>query len=117
MFAQFLIPKTVIAVNGAGATLALGTAQGGLLQLTLGIEKVIEQQSVEVHLEGSVDGETWIEKPLAAFPQKFYVGNSVIVCDLAAHPEIAFVAVYDGDELAIETIPRIFDDPMVITNL
>ena len=91
MFAQFLIPKTVIAVHGLGAGLALGTAQGGLLQLTLGIENVIEQQSVEVHLEGSVDGEIWLEKPLAAFPQKFYVGNSVILCDLAAHPEIAYV--------------------------
>ena len=91
MFAQFLIPKMVIAGNGAGVGIALGAAQGGLLQLTLGIEKVIEQQSVEVHLEGSLDGETWIEKPLAAFPQKFYVGNSVVVCQLGAHPEIAFV--------------------------
>jgi len=61
------------------------------LQLTLAIEKTIEQQSIEVRLEGSLDGEVWLEKPLFAFPQKFYEGVSVMVCDLGGQPEIGFV--------------------------
>jgi hypothetical protein len=91
MFEQFLMPKMVVAGNGVGAAVALGTARGGVLQLTLEILSVIEQQSLEVRLEGSVDGETWGEKPLAAFPQKFYAGASVMVCDLGAHADVQFV--------------------------
>ncbi len=91
MFHHFLIPKSVLMGNGSGVAIALGDAAGRMLQLTLVIDAVIEQQSLEVHLEGSLDGETWIEAPLAAYPQKFYIGSSVMICDLAAHPEIRFV--------------------------
>lgn len=91
MFAHFLIPKSVVEGNGASAALALGEAAGQILQLTLVIDTVVEQQSLEVHVEGSLDGEAWIEKPLAAYPQKFYVGSSVLICDLAANPELRFI--------------------------
>lgn len=91
MMAAFLIPKSVIETNGAGSRVAVGEAKGGLLQLTLEILSVVEQESIEVHLEGSADGETWMDRPLAAFPQKFYAGASVLVCDLGRHPEVEFV--------------------------
>ena len=91
MFHHFLIPKSVLEGNGASSAIDLGEAAGKMLQLTLVIDAVIEQQSLEVHLEGSLDGETWIEQPLAAFPQKFYIGSSVMICDLAAHPELRFI--------------------------
>ena len=91
MFAQFLMPKMVVEGNGAAAAVPLGEARGGVLQLTLEIVQVIEQQSLEVRLEGSADGETWAEKPLAAFPQKFYAGAAVMICDLGGHPEVQFV--------------------------
>lgn len=91
MWAAFLIPKSRLEANGHGEAVALGLAQAATLQLTLAIEKTIEQQSIEVHLEGSVDGETWLEKPIFALPQKFYEGVSVVVCDLGAQPQIGFV--------------------------
>lgn len=91
MFHQFLIPKSVLEGNGSSHAVALGSAAGQMLQITLVIDSVIEQQSLEVHLEGSLDGEVWIEQPLAAFPQKFYVGSSAMICDLATHPELRFI--------------------------
>lgn len=91
MFAQFLIPKTSLDAAGVGPSFDLGLQQVGLLQLTLVIEKTVEQQSLDVWLEGSADGEQWQEKPVAAFPQKFYTGASVLVCDWAAQGELKFV--------------------------
>jgi hypothetical protein len=85
-FAAFLIPRQQIHANGHGP--ALPRPDSDLLQLTLVIESSQEQQSFEVFLEGSADGETWLEKPLAAFPQKFYPGSSAILCNLAAHPDV-----------------------------
>ncbi len=91
MFHHFLIPKSVLEGNGASPALALDHAAGQMLQLTLVIDSVVEQQSLEVHVQGSPDRESWIEKPLAAFPQKFYIGTSVLICDLAAHSELRFI--------------------------
>ena len=91
MFGQFLIPQSTIVGHGHGPAVALGSANSGLLQLTLVIEKIVEQQSLDIHIDGSLDGETWGEKPLAFFPQKFYTGNSAILVDLAAHPEITHI--------------------------
>ncbi len=75
-------------MNGTGASCELGAAQGGWIELTLVIEQVIEQQSLAVRIEGSEDGESWREKPLAEFPQKFYSGASVLRLDLGACPEV-----------------------------
>lgn len=90
-WAQFLIPRGRLTANGVGEEFALGGAQGGWLELTLVIERVIEQESLAVSLEGSADGETWMEKPLVEFPQKFYAGTSVVVVNLGLQPEVSRV--------------------------
>ena len=91
MLPQFLIPERVIEENGVGEALALGSAQGGALQLTLSISRAVEQESLEVFIEGSADGTNWMEKALAHFSQKFYCGEYAVLCDLAAHPEVTHV--------------------------
>ncbi|GAB4406603.1 MAG: hypothetical protein OHK0021_18050 [Bryobacter sp.] len=89
MLPQFLIPESTLRANGVSSPLLLGESRGRMLQLTLSIRRALEQESVEISIEGSSDGENWLEKPLAHFPQKFYCGDYVILCDLAAHPEIS----------------------------
>ncbi len=91
MLPQFLIPEGSLKANGHGPAVALGTSAGASLQLTLSIRRVIEQESLDVWIEGSVDGERWLEKPLAQFPQKFYCGDYSILCDLHGHPEVRHV--------------------------
>jgi hypothetical protein len=85
MVPQFLIPETVVRKDGMGSAIAVepGTAA---VQLTLGIQQIVEQESLDVSIWGSADQETWIQ--LAAFPQKFYCGSYSLVVALKTHPEV-----------------------------
>ena len=74
--------------GGAGPVLSLGGRAGDTLLITLGITRIIEQQSLDISIWGSADGTDWGPKPLAAFPQKFYCGSYQIVLDLSARPEV-----------------------------
>jgi hypothetical protein len=60
-----------------------------MIQLTLGITRSLTQESLEVSVWGSPDGEQW--RFLAAFPQKFYCGTYVMLMDLTIHPEVRYV--------------------------
>jgi hypothetical protein len=88
MSPAFLVPETEVHANGHGAALPVDAEA---VQLTLFVQKTFEQQSLEVLIEGSPDGETWAEAPLAAFPQKFYTGTYTLLCSLASHKEIKFL--------------------------
>jgi len=88
MLPEFLLEETTIREGGAGPVMSLGAGPGGTLLITLGITRIIEQQSLDVSIWGSADGTEWGAKPLAAFPQKFYCGAYQITVDLSAHPEV-----------------------------
>ena len=91
MLPNFLIPESVIRDAGAGPELELGSCQGGLVLLTLGITRIVEQQSLDVAVWGSADNADWGAKPLVAFPQKFYCGSYHLLLDLAQHPDVKFL--------------------------
>ena len=59
--------------------------------LTLEITKIVEQESLEVSIHSSADGAEWGAKPVVTFPQKFYCGESPLLLDLTAHPDVKFV--------------------------
>jgi hypothetical protein len=52
MLPNFLIPETVIREAGTGPELSLNSISGGLLLLTLGITRFIEQQSLDISVWG-----------------------------------------------------------------
>ncbi|MGA7929376.1 MAG: hypothetical protein WCA20_25670 [Candidatus Sulfotelmatobacter sp.] len=83
--------KTVVSAKGDGPTVDLSGAAGHVFLLTLEITKIIEQESLEVSIHGSADGAAWGAKPVVAFPQKFYCGQSPLLLDLTAHPDVKFV--------------------------
>ncbi len=91
MLPSFLIPETVIRENGESQAISLDGSQGKLLLLTLGITRIIEQESLDVSIWGSSDNQNWSAKPLISFPQKFYCGTYQLLFDLSAHPEIQFL--------------------------
>jgi hypothetical protein len=91
MLPQFLLPETTIREAGAGPEMALGDQQGGTLILTLGITRIIEQESLDISIWGSVDGTQWSAKPLVSFPQKFYCGTYQILLDLSGHPDVRYL--------------------------
>lgn len=87
----FLLPETTVSENGDGPVVDIGDRSGSSVVLTLGILDIVEQESLDVAIRGSADGEDWEAKPLRAFPQKFYKGTAQIVLDLSAHPEVKFL--------------------------
>ncbi len=89
MFEAFLVPeKTVVTAKGDGAVIDASGAAGKTLLLTLTITRIIEQESLDVSVWGSADGQDFGAKPLLAFPQKFYSGEHPLLLDLAANPGI-----------------------------
>ena len=88
----FLLPATAVHANGASP--AMGRPLGWqTAQMTLGITAVVEQESLELLLEGSPDGTTWPSPPLASFPQKFYVGTSALIVTLPPETTARFLRV------------------------
>jgi hypothetical protein len=91
MLPEFLLPETTVREAGAGPELSLGDQQGETLLLTLGITRIIEQESIDISIWGSPDGKVWGTKPLLAFPQKFYCGTYQILLDLSDQPDIRYI--------------------------
>ena len=93
MLPGFLLPETTVREAGNSSELDLGESKGRLVLLTLGITRIIEQESLDVSIWGSADGNEWGTKPLIAFPQKFYCGTYQILLDLTPHTNVRFVRV------------------------
>lgn len=87
-----LVPaNTVATAKGDGPTLDVSGASDTVFLVTFAITKIIEQESLDVSIFGSPDGASWSAKPLAAFPQKFYCGESPLLLNLTEHPDVKFV--------------------------
>jgi hypothetical protein len=93
MLPGFLLPETTVREAGNGSDLDLGDSRGRLILVTLGITRIIEQESLDVSIWGSADGSEWGTKPVISFPQKFYCGTYQILLDLTQHPDVKFVRV------------------------
>jgi hypothetical protein len=91
MLPEFLIEETTVREAGTGPVVDLGTDRSETLILTFGITRIIEQESIDLSIQGSVDGSEWGAKPIAAFPQKFYCGTYQILLDLSSHPDVRYV--------------------------
>jgi hypothetical protein len=92
MLPQFLLPETTVREAGTGPDLSLGEQRGTLI-FTLGITRIVEQESIDISIWGSADGSDWGAKPLASFPQKFYTGTYQILLDLSEKPAVKFLRV------------------------
>lgn len=83
--------QTVVSAKGDGTAVDVSAAANRVFLVTLAITKIIEQESLDVSIFGSPDGTTWDAKSIAAFPQKFYDGDSPLLLDLTAHADVKFV--------------------------
>jgi len=80
-----LIPDQAVEANGTGPEIDLGDSVGKKFLLTLRITRILEQESLDGSVFGSEDKATWGAKPMVAFPQKFYAGETQILLDLTGH--------------------------------
>jgi len=91
MLPSFIAEDSVRREDGTSSALELSGAQGSMLLITLGITRIVEQESLDVSIWGSADGTEWGTAPLASFPQKFYCGTYSILVDLEGKPEVKYL--------------------------
>ncbi len=93
MLHESLLSEAIARGDGIGPAIDIGEDAGRLLVLTLGITRIIEQETLEVAIWGSPDQAEWGTRPLVSFPQKSYCGVYSILLNLAAHPETKYLRV------------------------
>lgn len=87
-----LIAKdTLVQENGAGAAVDIRASQTRTFFCVMNVTDQIEQESADVSIWGSADGESWGTQPMLKLPQQFYRGETRAVLDLTLAPEINFV--------------------------
>ena len=92
MLDAFLLPeKTVVTAKGDSEALDVSAASNPVFLVTLTVNEVVEQESIEITMFTSADGTTWEAKPVATLTQKFYPGDYPLLMDLTAVPNAKFV--------------------------
>jgi hypothetical protein len=86
-----LVAAQTVTAKGDGPAVDVSAASSRVFLVTLAIMKIIEQESLDLSIFGSADGTTWGAKSIAAFPQKFYCGETPLLLDLTAHADVKFV--------------------------
>jgi len=87
-----LVPRgTQVTANGEGAKVDISSSQTRTFLCELQITDQIEQESIDVSIWGSADGENWGRRPILKLPQQFYRGHARMVLDLTARPELKFI--------------------------
>jgi hypothetical protein len=84
-------PGTRVEANGEGEKVDISGSRTRTFLCTLAITDQIEQESLDVSIWGSGDGEIWETKPILKLPQQFYRGKTRMVLDLTLRPEVKFI--------------------------
>jgi hypothetical protein len=87
-----LIPRdTRLEANGDGDAFDISASATRTFLCRLTVADQIEQESLDVSIWGSADGQTWSKKPLLMLPQQFYRGTTKMILDLSLRPETKFI--------------------------
>jgi hypothetical protein len=87
-----LIPVgTKLESNADGAAFDISESTTRTFFCTLNITDQIEQESLDVSIWGSADGQDFGKKPLLKLPQQFYQGSCKMVLDASLKPEVKFL--------------------------
>jgi hypothetical protein len=84
-------PDTRMEASSDGAAFDVSGSATRTFVCLLTVTEQIEQESLDVLIYGSADGENWTKKPILKLPQQFYRGKTKLVLDLSLRPEIKFI--------------------------
>ena len=85
---DLVAPGTRVTANGEGTSVDISGSATRTFLCLLTITEQLEQESLDVSIFGSEDGQTWAAKPLLKIPQQFYRGETRMVLDLTLRPEV-----------------------------
>jgi hypothetical protein len=87
-----LIPaETKLESNSVGSAHDISASSTRTFFCVLTITDQIEQESLDVSIWGSPDGENFGKTPLLKLPQQFYRGATKMVLDVSLKPDIKFL--------------------------
>jgi len=87
-----LIPfDTRVEENGEGEKVDISTSSTRTFFCVMLITDQIEQESIDVSIWGSADGESWGAHPILKLPQCFYRGETRAVLELVLRPDAKFI--------------------------
>ena len=88
---DLISPQTRVAENGHGAAIDIRQSATRTFLCTLEIFDQIEQESLDVAIWASADGEDFGAKPILRIPQRFYRGDTRQILDLTFLPNANFI--------------------------
>jgi hypothetical protein len=77
--------------SGVGQAVDVGASATRTFLCTMVISEQLEQESLDLSIWGSADGENWGTHPVLKLPQRFYRGETRAVLELALRPEVKFI--------------------------
>jgi hypothetical protein len=87
-----LIPlETKVEENGEGEKVDISASSTRTFFCIMAITDQIEQESIDISIWGSADGENWGAHPILKLPQRFYKGETRAVLELVLVPEVKFI--------------------------
>ena len=87
-----LIPyDTRVEENGGGEKVDIRASSTRTFFCVMVVTDQIEQESIDVSIWGSADGENWGAHPILKLPQRFYKGETRAVLELVLAPEVNFI--------------------------
>jgi hypothetical protein len=84
-------PGTRLTANGEGQPFEVAAGGTRVFMCTMFITEQIEQESVDISVWGSADGQDFGRLPLLKMPQRFYRGETRQILDLTLKPEVKFL--------------------------
>ncbi len=84
-------PNTLLEENGEGEAADISASTTRTFLCTMRITDQIEQESLDISIWGSADGQNWGTHPILKMPQRFYRGETRAVLELALRPEVKFI--------------------------
>jgi hypothetical protein len=84
-------PQTKLESNADGRAFDISAATTRTFLCELSVTDQLEQESLDVSLWGSTDGQDFGKKPYLKIPQQFYRGTTKMVLDLSLRPEVRFL--------------------------
>jgi hypothetical protein len=93
MLRHFLLPESIARADGMGPEIDLGSKRGKLLVLTLGITRILEQESLELSVWGSPDGQKWGCKAAGKVPAQVLLRPLFHSSEFGSQSDVSFVRV------------------------
>ena len=84
-------PGTLVEENGGADAVDISGSATRTFFCVMFIYDQIEQESIDVSIWGSADGENWGTHPILKLPQRFYRGETRAVLELTLRPEVKFI--------------------------